>query len=302
MPRKPTRANTSSQHKSNCETTYKMASASIVCENRFGPLQCKDNLFDTNELIADALAALPEREGETSTQASKSMIGDIVTAVVHALVPILTASIQASAAAGNPTNKRMKANVQNNTFQLNSIKQYTRRDNIKIVGLPEKDNEDTANEVVSIVNDAIIKNYEERSSTSLESMQSTPQTITRQDISIAHRIHTKKGGTRPIVAKFVRREVKDTVMKNRNGLKGHKKGKIFIHDDLTRMNDKLLWVLRNDEGIERAYSLNSVVWAVTKPGIIGNESKKIKIESPDDLYKAGLSEEKIASLDLYHQY
>ena len=151
-------------------------------------------------------------------------------------------------------------------------------------------NEDTANEVVSIFNDAIIKNYEERSSTSLESMQSTPQTITRQDISIAHRIPTKKGGTRPIVAKFVRREVKDTVMKNRNGLKGHKKGKIFIHDDLTRMNDKLLWVLRNDEGIERAYSLNSVVWAVTKPGIIGNESKKIKIESPDDLYKAGLSE------------
>ena len=44
---------------------------------------------------------------------------------------------------------------------------------------------------------------------------------------------------------------------------------------------------------------NSAVWAVTKPGVVGRESKKIKIESPDDLFKAGLPQDKIDSLDLY---
>ena len=64
----------------------------------------------------------------------------------------------------------------------------------------------------------------------------------------------------------------------------------------------MLWALRNDEGIERAYSANSVVWAMTKPGVVSRESKKIKVESPDDLLKAGFTEEKVASLNLYHTY
>lgn len=38
------------------------------------------------------------------------------------------------------------------------------------------------------------------------------QLISREDLSKAHRIPTKKGGPRPIVAKFVRRETRDNVM------------------------------------------------------------------------------------------
>ena len=293
-------------------------------ENRFQPLQADDTSadgLDAAAFIEAALGALPDG-GEA--RLANSTLGDIVTAVVQALVPIITAAVKCSAVSA-PSVEKIKSNVQVNSFSVNSLEQYSRRENIKIVGLPEAEDEDTMEAVVNVINDAIKKKHLEQYPESAKSETEpnadteasagesdthsgtpadtpTPLTISREDLSIAHRCPTRRGKIRPIVARFVRREVREHVMRNRGGLKGHPKGMIFIHDDLTKINDKMLWALRNDENVEKAYSINSVLWAITKPGTVARDSRKVKIESPDDLLQAGLSQEKIASLDLYHSY
>ena len=300
--------------------------------NRFTPLQKSDDneteaIVDTQAIIDTALGALPP-EAQGTTKLSKSTISGLVTAIVSALVPIIKATIESTtSAATSATVEKLKTNVQVNTFRNNHHEQYTRKDNLKIVGLIEKENEDTMAEVVDLCNDAILKKHKEQypdydttpsegdtesaetgagarvsSDASENNRPPPPVLITRADISIAHRNPSRRSGPRPIVARFVRRETKDWVMKNRGGLKDHPKGKIFLHDDLTDINNKMLWALRNDEGIERAWSFNSVLWAMTKPGTVDSESKKVKIESPDDLVKVGFTQDKIEELDLYHLY
>ena len=278
-------------------------------ENRYSLLSDESDCeYDIRTLIDSALQALPDSKGDTKL--AKSTISDIVTAIVTTLVPILTASIEnATQKTTSATIEKMKANIQVNNFAQNSIEQYSRKDNIKVVGLPEADKEDTPDVVVQLFNEAIIKKHEamlkeseEKREAEHESTEGNPtpppppKLISREDLSTAHRIPTKKAGPRPIIAKFVRRETRDNVMKCRGGLKGHPKGKIFLHDDLTRLNDKMLWALRTDDSIEVAYSTNCVIWAITQ------DKKKVKVETPDDLITAGLSEEKVASLNLYNEY
>ena len=304
--------NPNSQESIRKKSTSNASSESKESENRFQLLQTADRNadgLDTAEFVEAALGALPDR-GDTSL--SDSTLGDIVTAVVNALVPVITAAVR-STAIGGPTTEKIKSNVQVNAFAVNSLEQYSRRENIKIVGFPESDNEDTIDEVVNLLNDAILKKHtetygekeetgEKEGEDSDRPLPPPPLTISRADISTAHRCPTKRGAIKPIVARFVRRETREHVMRNRGGLKGHPKGKIFVYDDLTRLNDKRLWALRNDDNIDKAYSMNSVIWAVTKPGTVAAESRKFKIESPDDLLQTGMSQDKIASLELYHKY
>ena len=299
-----------------------------MSNNSFSMLQ-KDEIepdIDTQAIIDSALGALPP-EAQGTTKLSKATITGLVTAIVSALVPIMKATIEHSTSTVNSaTVEKLKANVQINTFKNNHYEQYTRKDNVKILGLPETDNEDTMAAVVDLCNDAIIKKHKEQypdatvpgegdsegAETEAEEGASSgdsenhhpprPELITRADLSIAHRNPSRRSGPKPIIVRFVRRETRDRVMKSKGGLKDHPKGKIFIQDDLTDINSKMLWALRHDEGIERAWSFNSVVWAITKPGTVDRESKKVKVESPDDLIKVGFSQEKIENLELFHLY
>ena len=125
-------------------------------ENRYSLLSDESDCeYDIRTLIDSALQALPDLKGDTKL--AKSTISDIVTAIVTTLVPILTASIEnATQKTTSATIEKMKANIQVNNFAQNSIEQYSRKDNIKVVGLPEADNEDTPDVVAQLFNEAIV--------------------------------------------------------------------------------------------------------------------------------------------------
>ena len=86
-----------------------------------------------------------------------------------------------------------KTNMQINRFEIDRLEQYSRRDSVRVCGIAETDNENTRDIVVRVAKDMGVD-------------------ISPNDISVSHRVGGPRRGrsdkTRPILAKFVRRECK----------------------------------------------------------------------------------------------
>ena len=89
--------------------------------------------------------------------------------------------------------------------------------------------------------------------------------ITERDISVrlsvSHRIGKKmRTKPRPIIAKFVRRDTKTAIMRNKSNLKGLDGYKsVFVNDDLTTMRSKLVYELKRDESVTRVWTMNGKI-------------------------------------------
>ena len=66
---------------------------------------------------------------------------------------------------------------------------------------------------------------------------------------------------------------------------------MFVTDDLTKTKARMLYELRQAADIERVYSLDCKLFCVQK--MHNGEEKRCKIESPDDLFSLGWSEERV---------
>ena len=62
----------------------------------------------------------------------------------------------------------------------------------------------------------------------------------------------------------------------------------------------MLYELKQDVEIERAYSLDGKITCVKK--MADSEEKRFRINSPDDLFTTGWSEEKVKGLGIYINY
>ena len=132
--------------------------------------------------------------------------------------------------------------------QIDNVGQYSRRDNIKIVGVEYKDSEDVDQIVVDVAKDAGLE-------------------ITKDDISIAHRINTKDDASSnnafnshgqrkkipSIIARIKSRNVRNNIFAGRSTLHKHSNpthpgAKIF--DDVTPLRSRILFSLRNRKKVE----------------------------------------------------
>lgn len=107
----------------------------------------------------------------------------------------------------------LKEELNYTTDKLEELEQYSRLENIRIYGLPEKKNEVVTEEVVSLLNSKLEVG------------------LKPEDISICHRLKATENGMRPIIVKFVRRATKSEVYQLKSRLKGTK---FIIREDLTR--------------------------------------------------------------------
>ena len=127
--------------------------------------------------------------------------------------------------------------------QVDNIGQYSRRDNIKIIGVEQKDDENVEQIVIDIASDAGVS-------------------ISKEDISIAHRINTVNDSSNPsvtnahggqkkvpsIIAKIKSRSVRNKIFLARkklheNSTPTHTGAKIF--DDITPLRSRIMYALRN---------------------------------------------------------
>lgn len=123
-------------------------------------------------------------------------------------------------------------------INADAVEQYGRRDNIRIFGMEEASGEDT---------------YE----TVIQAAAATGVNITRADISVCHRLPSRRG-PRPIIAKFVRREVKSSIMRGKRQLR-ERTDKIYINDDITPLRAKLSKVLRDREDVKFVNFVNEKI-------------------------------------------
>ena len=143
--------------------------------------------------------------------------------------------------------------------QIDSAQQYSRRDNIKIVGIEPKTDEDVEQIVIDVVKDAGLD-------------------ITKDDISIAHRINTKGDTTsnnetnshgKPkkipsIIARIKSRKLRNQIIKARSTLHGnsaptHRGARIY--DDVTPLRSRILFALRNRKTPGTETKMYKYVWS-----------------------------------------
>ena len=149
--------------------------------------------------------------------------------------------------------------VLRSVLSSDAIEQYGRRDNIRIFGVADVPDEDPYNTVIKVASEAGV-------------------TINRSDISVCHRLPARIG-PKPIIAKFVRREVKTALMRGKGHLK-RKQSNIFINDDITPLRSKLSKVLRDKEEVKYVNFLNE------KITVTYSNNDRVIYNNLFDLYKA----------------
>ena len=132
-------------------------------------------------------------------------------------------------------NEKLKQALNTNTLEIDNLQQYSRRENIRIHGIPEpKGKKDDGEEVV------------------IELAEKLGINIESYDIQRAHRMGRKRSPRakpRPIIARFVKYKHRNDVLLSKSKLKecNDKKFKnAFITEDLTPLRSKLLNYVKNE--------------------------------------------------------
>ncbi|XP_076435986.1 uncharacterized protein LOC143275623 [Babylonia areolata] len=182
-------------------------------------------------------------------------------------------------------------------YKIDKQEQYSRRENVKIIGIPEQDNEDLEEEVSKV-------------------FQAAGCTIKPSEIAVVHRSGQRKTNShnstvsrgnapagRPVLVKFVSRRTKATLMEKRRALKETQEfKKVFINDDLTPLRSRLLHVAKRNEVVDRVSTTHDGrIRCVLKktPGQTTN-AKVVLIDNPDDLFHLGVDSVDFEALGLQH--
>ena len=124
--------------------------------------------------------------------------------------------------------------------KINDLEQYSRKNNIRISGMPESGFE-TAEETIEVV----VKKL----NTTMRNLD-----LRYEDIDIAHRLGKKKKDIhRQIIVKFNSRLKRDEILRQRRILKGTD---IFIKEDITPLNQEVLACMRKKQPdeVDQAWS------------------------------------------------
>lgn len=186
----------------------------------------------------------------------------------------------------------LKKVVINKSFEVEKLQQYINRDVVKICGVKEpiglgpNEFEDTNKTVKTVLGAANIP-------------------ITDQDISISHRLPTREqqrnGKPSSLLLKTSRRDIRNMIIRQKKDMRENQDFKtnypdVFIVEHLTPLRSKVAYLLRNDEAIEKCWTIDGRI-KVKKVGA-DSKSAPITIDSLANLTKAGWSQQMVDDLIL----
>ncbi|XP_072170535.1 uncharacterized protein [Diadema setosum] len=245
--------------------------------NKFATLEDEgdtDVSFKINEVVEGAMQLVPDREG-----GNRQLVGDIVKAVVAALLPMVQSIAHQLVSGPQVSVQKVQATVQNHDNRLDEVEQYSRRDNVIMRGVPENDGESTNAVVIDVAASAGVA-------------------VSEADISTSHRVgRPQPNKMRPIVARFVRRDLRTQLLRSKRKLKDSEQHKdIMIMEHLSPGRAKLLQAVKQDENTEKVWTIDGKVHCTLK----SDPHKKHIIHGPDDLFKRlGWSEDKLKQSGLF---
>ena len=161
--------------------------------------------------------------------------------------------------------KDLDKSVSNNTTEVNGLtlrldhlEQYSRRNNIRILGVPTKPNEDT---------DEIVRDVAQRIGIPLSTsdidrshrLPRKPDASVNAEGSYANAAQIGKSSPPPIIVKFTSYKPKSRMMKHRRNLKGS--GTVIV-EDLTKKNSNLLFKTSRTANVKGSWSVDGRVFAM----------------------------------------
>ena len=263
-----------------------MASLATI-EHYFDNNQVKANLSkNLKSLIGDGKEAVKKDAVKTWFLENNSKIAEELVALVKGAFQVFEKNYVSKDEFIELKNKHEAASKDWDTErqdlinQIDSVGQYSRRDNIKIIGIEPKSDEDVEKIVIDVARDAGVD-------------------ITKDDISIAHRIHTKDDASsnsetnmhgKPkkipsIIARIKSRNIRNKIFAGRKALHTHSNPThtgARLYDDLTPLRSRILFSLRNKKVDDQDVKKYKFVW--TREGRIFARTEE---ESQRTIHKNG---------------
>jgi len=162
--------------------------------------------------------------------------------------------------------KALRERVRQNESKNNDLEQYGRRSHLRVFGVPEDRGDKES-----------VQDCRKKVADIFQNLIKVP--VGEDRIEVAHRTGSvakarANNSTRPIIVRFLSREDRDTVIRNRKVLKGKK---ISVAEDLTLPNLRLLKRLEEHSGTMSSWSSNGKLFAKLKNGLI------IKVDTTTDI-------------------
>lgn len=145
----------------------------------------------------------------------------------------------------------------------NDVEQYGRRNNIRIRGLSLGEGEDCRSAVVSFLNSKLQAHV---CADDIEAAHVLPRSEYTENVASAHTAVSsgkKQQGTPMIIVRFHKRELRDSVLRKRRGLKNTR---FAIVEDLTLLNWKTLARVSRDSAVASAWTWNGKIHVLKKSG------------------------------------
>ena len=258
-----------------------------------------DSLGIKETLMTRVNDALKEYKPE-SPASSEQNVSTLLAALLPPLISAVATSV--SVAVGEILNKALLmiesnirtqsasdpsqlSNIRVLTYENDKLQQYSRRENVRIFGIP--------------VEKAETAELTEKKAHDL--LKETGVNVTKNDISACHRVGRTTNGTRPVIVRFVSRRTRTDIMRNKKALR-QKSTKIYINDDLTPLRAKLLQYVKRLHNTDNVWTVDGKIMCTKKtaPGLQLDNVKPVVIDSPDDLFLLGIDSVDWAKLGLKH--
>ena len=262
------------------------------------PLDVADLQNDLEDVIKSAVTkACPEMQnsadrprrnasGSTKANGKQSTVNneDIVPNLVKELVPLLISTISAAVAASTRKTVevlqkeiksddtkllKMQSLVLTNKYECDRLEQYTRRESIRISGIPDE---------VGNNDDQLVKAV-------IDIAQAIEVPLDPNEISVVHRVGKPHGGSKQVLCRFVSRNSREKMMRSRKKLKDKPMfggAKVYLNDDLTMLRAKLFAYVKSLDIVKRANTSNGRIHCTT------DTDAHVVIDSPDDLIKLNI--------------
>ena len=164
-------------------------------------------------------------------------------------------------------NKMLKKNLVNKCLEFERSQQYQNRDTFKLCGIKEPE--------------LPPNQYEDTAETVIKALDSASVPLKKEEISASYRVPGKDGsrpGPKNILIKTGLHNTKDRIMRNKKLLRLNKDFQkaypdAYIVEQLTPLRSKVAYMLRHDDTVENAWTINGRI-RVTFKGADENTKPK----------------------------
>ena len=227
----------------------------------------------------DVIPKIQEMLKEKSEQPGLDKNSATAVAVTQLLLPVMRVTmgtVEKRLSNTETAVNKMRSAVRLNAYENDRLQQYTRRENVRISGIAEVDGENLKLKIIELGDEMGLS-------------------ITERDINAVHRLGPARQGarSRAIIVRFFARDIKHDFLVNKNKLKDKEAYRnVYINEDLTPLRSKLLQYAKRQDGVDSAYTREGKVICRIRDG------SRVTVESPDDLFKLGLTNIDYAALGL----